>query len=85
MKIRTGDHVAHGPTGETWVVAHVDGDRLAWCGWPSGEAMLEDCVLIRRSTDDEHLSLLQELAKSSDGKRSSRARAALEALSASTT
>jgi hypothetical protein len=36
--IRGGDHVFHRPTGETWVVAYVSGDYLAWCGWPSGEA-----------------------------------------------
>ena len=37
MTIDTGDTVKHGPTGETWVVAYVQGDRLAWCGWPEGE------------------------------------------------
>jgi hypothetical protein len=40
--IDTADHVLHGPSGETWVVAYVEGDRLAWCGWPEGEAKLAD-------------------------------------------
>ena len=37
MDIDTADHVKHGPSGETWVVAYVEDDRLAWCGWPERE------------------------------------------------
>lgn len=43
--MRTGDHVLHKPSGETWVVAFVDGDDLAWCGWPNGLARTSDCEL----------------------------------------
>lgn len=60
--IRTGDSVKHGPTGETWLVAYVDGDYLAWCGWPEGEAKLADCTLIKSCTDEQHENLLREIA-----------------------
>jgi hypothetical protein len=49
MDIDTGDYVRHGPAGEEWVVAYVRGDRLAWCGWPSGLAALADCTLIEKA------------------------------------
>lgn len=59
MTIDTGDHVKHGPTGETWVVAFVDGDRLFWCGWPEGSALLSDCELTKKATAaDRHKLLL---------------------------
>jgi hypothetical protein len=74
--MRCGDHVRHAPTGETWVVAYVDGEHLAWCGWPEGEAKVSDCTLIKRCSDEEHVTLLREVARS-DGKR---ARRALESL-----
>ena len=77
--IRAGDIVRHKPTGEDWVVAYVDGDRLAWCGWPAGEANLNDCRLKKTCTDEEHRSWLQQIAKS-DGKRARMARRALDAL-----
>ena len=60
--IDTGDTVKHGPTGETWVVAYVRGDWLAWCGWPEGEARLSDCTLIEEASDAARLKLLNELA-----------------------
>ena len=60
--ISTGDHVHHGPTGEDWVVQYVRGDRLAWCGWPPGEAQLSDCTLIRKATDAERESLQHVLS-----------------------
>ena len=63
MKPRCGDHVKHYPTGETWTVAYVEGDKLAWCGWPPGEARLGDCELIHRCTDKEHLGLLARCAR----------------------
>jgi hypothetical protein len=69
--IDTADHVKHGPTGETWVVAYVDGDRLAWCGWPEGEAKLADCELVKKATESERDELLQQMANSRDDRRSS--------------
>lgn len=59
---RTGDHVVHRPTGETWVVAYVDGDRLSWCGWPEGRADVADCERVHVATDDEHAALVREIA-----------------------
>ena len=61
-QIDTADHVRHGPSGEEWVVAYVRGDRLAWCGWPQGEALLADCTLIHKATEQERASLLQDMA-----------------------
>ncbi len=60
--IDTGDYVKHGPTGESWVVAYVDGDRLAWCGWPPGEARLADCELIQKAVPGERDKLLHRMA-----------------------
>ena len=62
MTIDTGDTVKHGPTGETWTVAYVQGDYLAWCGWPEGEARLSDCTLIEPATDEYRAKLLNDLA-----------------------
>jgi hypothetical protein len=64
--IDTGDTVIHGPTGETWVVAYVQGDRLAWCGWPEGEARLSDCTLKEAATDQKREKLLRQLADMSE-------------------
>lgn len=47
IDIDTGDHVHHAPSGEDWVVAYVAADRLAWCGWPQGQAALADCTLLK--------------------------------------
>ena len=80
-EIRAGDHVFHKPTGETWVVAYVDGDYLAWCGWPEGEAKLADCELVKRASDEEHLRWLNDIANSS-GRRASMAKRALAELEA---
>jgi hypothetical protein len=78
-KWRAGDCVFHRPTGETWVLAYVDGDYLAWCGWPAGEAKVSDCELVAQCTDEEHLRLLRSLATSVDGKRARKAQADLQA------
>ena len=67
--IRTGDTVLHRPSGETWLVAYVDGDRLAWCGWPEGEARLEDCELVKSCTDERHWALVEKIAHSASGTR----------------
>jgi hypothetical protein len=62
-EIDTGDSVKHGPTGETWVVAYVDGDRLAWCGWPKGEAALADCTLVEKASPEARDKLLHDMAE----------------------
>ena len=63
QSIDTGDEVLHRPTGETWLVAFVKGDRLAWCGWPAGTVPLGECRLVRKATRDERANLLQEMAR----------------------
>lgn len=62
--IDTGDTVLHGKTGETWVVAYVEGNRLAWCGWPEGTADLADCTLVEKATPEARLTLLRQMADS---------------------
>ncbi len=74
MDIDTADHVLHGPSGETWVVAYVDGDRLAWCGWPEGEAKLADCTLLKKATTAQRDKLLLELADCTNDRRGRYAR-----------
>jgi hypothetical protein len=82
--IDTGDVVVHGPTGEKWVVAYVDGDRLAWVGWPEGEAMLSDCTLVTKAPAGKRASMLKELAAmKGDDRRGRYARARLSARSSS--
>lgn len=61
-EIDTGDRVTHHPTGEDWIVAYVKGDRLAWCGWPTGEAALADCTLVQKCDPQARAEVLQELA-----------------------
>ena len=65
MIIDTGDIVKHMPTGEYWTVACVIGDKLSWCGWPEGQANLEDCELLKSADKNEMRNLLIELANSS--------------------
>lgn len=77
--MRCGDHVLHRPSGETWLVAYVDGDYMAWCGWPEGEAKAADCEIVKACSDAEHLRQLREVAKSS-GKRARMAARELSAL-----
>lgn len=74
IEIDTGDIVRHEPTGEKWVVAYVRGDRLAWCGWPEGEAALSDCILITKATPEGRDKLLSGMAENTDGARGRYAR-----------
>lgn len=61
--IDIGDYVHHEPTGEDWIVALVDGDRLYWCDYPfGGSAALADCTLIEKATDERRNELLNRLA-----------------------
>ena len=62
--IDTGDIVLHRPSGERWLVAYVRDDRVAWCGWPEGEAQLTDCELITKASAQGKSKLLQQLADS---------------------
>jgi hypothetical protein len=58
----TADVVFHKPTNEHWLVAYVKDDRIAWCGWPEGEAKTEDCALVKKATNEERNYLLKSLA-----------------------
>lgn len=79
-RIRCGDHVDH-KSGEQWVVAYVEGDRLAWCGWPPGTAAVADCVLVKSCDDAEHLHWLKLCADMHD-QTDPRCRKAVAALAA---
>lgn len=58
------DVVHHVPSGENWVVACVDGDRLYWVGYPyGGSAALSDCQLVTKASDKDRQSLLEKLAE----------------------
>ena len=58
------DVVLHAPSGENWVVACVDGDRLYWVGYPyGGSAALSDCQLVTKASDKDRQSLLEKLAE----------------------
>jgi len=61
MPIETGDTVKHIPTGETWIVACVEGNDLSWCGWPEGMARLSDCELVEKATVQRRQELLESL------------------------
>lgn len=78
IDIDTGDYVLHRPTGEQWVVAYVRGDRLAWLGWPEGEASVADCELVEKAPMERREKWLREMAESpGDGPRQRYARQVL--------
>lgn len=66
VRLRCGDVVKHGPTGEEWLVAYADYERgrLSRYGWPEGFADLSDCTLVRAATDAEHEQAVREWAAS---------------------
>ena len=63
-RLRAGDTVKHGPSGETWLLA-VDqfGDDVAPLGWPETIAKAADCEIVKRASDKERR---QRLVKSSE-------------------
>lgn len=66
MTFDTGDCVLHRPTGEQWVVAYVRDDRLAWLGWPQGEASVKDCELVRECSPEKRQKWLLDMAAMND-------------------
>lgn len=44
-------------------------ERIAWCGWPEGEAALADCELITKADAAQRLHILNLMAESADGPR----------------
>jgi hypothetical protein len=68
MSIDVGDQVRHWPTGETWVVALVEDDKLYWMGYPfGGYADLSDCSLVESADEESRNSTLALLAMSTGG------------------
>jgi hypothetical protein len=70
--IETADIVKHNPTGEKWLVAYVENDRLCACGWPETLAKLSDCTLVKKATEDKKQNLINELAAMSGHEYDSR-------------
>lgn len=66
-QIDTADHVKHVLSGEFWLVAYVEGDRLCACGWPCTVANLADCKLIQKAAPGEKEALLRSMAEIKDG------------------
>jgi hypothetical protein len=66
VTMRTGDTVFHAPSGETWIVAWADHETgyMAPCGWPTCQAQMRDCLIIRGATDDESKKLIDVLSRS---------------------
>lgn len=61
--IDTADVVRHGPTGEEWVVAYVEGEHLTACGWPETRAPLNDCTLVAKAPWERRQQLLEEMSQ----------------------
>ena len=64
--MRSGDHVHHRPSGETWVVAWADHESgyMAPCGWPTCEALISDCELVKVASDDECAEIIDRVQRS---------------------
>jgi hypothetical protein len=64
--MRTGDIVRHYPSGEDWVVAWADHETgyMAPCGWPTCQAKIADCSILKRATDEAYDALVDQLALS---------------------
>jgi hypothetical protein len=72
VSARTGDHVLHRPSGETWVLAYADHEAgfLCACGWPESEANMDDCELVYVAQKADYEDLLVRL----EDRRGDRAR-----------
>lgn len=64
---RCGDHVAHGPSGEDWLVAWAEGEDLASAGWPCPLGRLADCTVTYRCSDAEHARAVEGWRRASPG------------------
>lgn len=71
---RIGDTVKHRPSGETWLVAAVDGDSLYPAGWPESCARTADCELVEAASDEDHVRAVL-LVRGSTGRRAALAEA----------
>lgn len=81
--MRTGDHVYHAPSEETWVVAWADHETgyMAPCGWPTCQASISDCTVVKIANDEESAKLVDDL--SSSGRTDAHTAAAIAARSIS--
>jgi NTP pyrophosphatase (non-canonical NTP hydrolase) len=61
-QMKTGDTVYHEPTGETWVVAFVEGGDIYPCGWPCTRAKVKDCNPQKTATAAESQRLIEQMA-----------------------
>lgn len=64
--MRTGDIVLHRPTGEEWLVAWADprSGYMAPCGWPTCQALIADCDLVERASDEKCSAIVAEVSRS---------------------
>ncbi len=64
--MRTGDIVLHRPSGEEWLVAWADHQSgyMAPCGWPTCQAKIADCTIVREADDNDSDKLVDELSRS---------------------
>ncbi len=61
-RIKAGDSVKHGPSGESWLVAAVRGEDLFPAGWPCTRASVADCELIESCTEEKSLEMTERCA-----------------------
>lgn len=60
--MKAGDVVFHRPSGERWMLAYCDGDRLSACGWPESIAQAADCDLVTSCSPEKHREMLETWA-----------------------
>lgn len=77
VTIDTGDVVRHIPSSEHWIVAYVDGDRLAWAGWPQGTLPLAEFELVEKALPKYRDTVLAQMLASQFGPFVEHARQAL--------
>lgn len=79
-RFRAGDHVRHQGTRETWVLAcdEEENDEIVCMGWPESYAPSIGCRLVKAADDDTRLRALRDVARITDQRRGSLARAQLE-------
>lgn len=79
---KPGDIIFHKPTGETWVVAVVEGENVWYMGWPEGYAKAEDCILKEPASAERSKACLLDLAshERTDDQRVRIAKSQVEAL-----
>lgn len=79
MAFRAGDVVAHGPSGEEWVLAcDEEAGRVCPAGWPNSMADARDCTLVERASDHARIEMLRQASALNDN-RGEAARRALAA------